>query len=152
MATPKNYTRSFATTHSAQEVYDTISNVKGWWTPNTDGTATRTGDEFTIHFGKLWKTMRVTKAQPGKRIEWQVIDCHMPFLTDKKEWKGTTLRFDLEAVPTGTTVTLTHLGLVPGLQCYEACENAWGYYFGEELPKALREAAKQKRPMKTATA
>ena len=38
-----------------------------------------------------------------------------------------------------TTVTMTHAGLVPGIECYENCQKGWDFYLRESLQKLLRE-------------
>lgn len=145
----KDYQRSFTTQRTPEEVFAVISNVKSWWTRDTEGSAAVVGDEFTIHFGKLWKTMRVIDARPGAHIAWEVVDCHMPFLKNVKEWKGTIMRFDIASGKAGARVTLTHVGLTPDIECYGACEKGWAYFFGECLPNVLGKRTPHTRERKS---
>lgn len=141
----KNFELTFTTGSSPEEVYRAIGNVKGWWTRNSEGRTVAVGDEFTIRFGELWKTMRVITAVPFRTIAWEVVDCHLPFVKDVKEWKGTTIRFAIGTSRSGTQVRLTHIGLTPRLECYGACEEGWAHYFGEALPMALERSTDPRR-------
>ena len=49
----------------------------------------------------------------------------MSFLRDTGEWTGTKLVFELEPKGEGTQVRFTHLGLVPEVECFDICTDAW---------------------------
>ena len=55
----------------------------------------------------------------------------------REEWLGTVLRFEIRESGPGSTVTLTHLGLHPGLSCYDVCEAGWNHFFLESLKDHL---------------
>ena len=118
---------------TAQEVFDAISNVAGWWTRDWEGSLNKTGETFTVRFGEVFITMNVEEVVPGKKIVWNVTDCNKPWLRNKKEWKGTQLVWDISTKDTGTQIDFTHIGLVPGIECYGACSDAWGQYIKGSL-------------------
>ncbi|HEX2616893.1 MAG TPA: SRPBCC domain-containing protein, partial [Flavobacteriales bacterium] len=79
----RDYTRMFTVPRTPQEAYDAICNVKGWWTIHTDGDTAAVGDEFTVHFGDVHRTtQRITEADPGRKVVWQVTQSWLPWLKD----------------------------------------------------------------------
>lgn len=139
MSSP-NYTRTIVLHRSPREVYNAIRRIADWWTINTEGTADRVGDDFTISFsdpvsGQLVHrtTQRITEADPGRRLSWTVTACHMPWLKNREEWKGTTMVFDIVAVAEGARIDFTHIGLDPRVECFEQCERGWAYFLSESL-------------------
>jgi hypothetical protein len=42
-----------------------------------------------------------------------------------QEWLGTTMEFDIIPAGAGTELRFRHLGLIPQLECWEACAAAW---------------------------
>lgn len=77
--------------------------------------------------------MRVTELVPGEKVVWQVVDNHMTFIEDQREWLGTEIRFELFPADGGTELRFTHDGLVPTYECFDICRNAWSFYVGESL-------------------
>lgn len=139
-----NYTRTIVVPRTPQEVYDAIRRIAAWWTINTEGSADRVGDVFTISFfdpasGQLVHrtVQRITEAVPGKNLAWTVTECHMPWLKDQEEWKGTTMVFDIAPEAQGTRLTLTHIGLTPQVECFEQCERGWAYFLDTSLRELI---------------
>ena len=64
----------------------------------------------------------------NKRIVWLVTESNLSFLNNTNEWAGTQIRFDLEEEINKTTITFTHIGLIPKIECYDACSSAWTQY------------------------
>ena len=45
------------------------------------------------------------------------------------DWVGTTLHFDIEALPTGgTELRFRHAGLTPRLECFTDCQSGWDHF------------------------
>jgi hypothetical protein len=59
------------------------------------------------------------------------------WLKDTTEWNGTSVVWDLSSHGGKTTLTMTHRGLVPGIECYETCEKGWNFYLEKSLFKFL---------------
>ena len=138
-----NYTASLHTAHSPQEAYNAINNVSAWWTQDIEGRSQQLNDVFTVTFGETFITMKITELVPGQKMTWLVTDCHKHWLKDKKEWKGTTISWELSAEGEGTQIRFTHIGLVPGLECYNGCEKGWNFYLKESLQKLLADGKGQ---------
>jgi hypothetical protein len=137
----QNYQSSIAADFTPAEAFEGISRVNEWWAKNFEGSAEKLNDIFTVHFGETFVTFKVTESIPGKKIAWEVTDCHLPWLKDKTEWNGTTVMFEISPLSDGTQVTMTHIGLVPEVECFGACEAGWNEHFKGSLFKLLTEHA-----------
>lgn len=137
----QNYQCSIAADFTPQEAFDGINQVNAWWAKNFEGSAEKLNDVFTVHFGETFVTFKVTESIPCKEIAWRVTDCYLPWLNDKTEWNGTTVAFKISPLGDETQVTMTHIGLVPEVECFDACEAGWNKHFKGSLFKLLTEHA-----------
>jgi hypothetical protein len=137
--TGQDYSASITANITAQEATERINRVADWWTANFAGASAKVGDAFTVRFGETFVDFAVVELVPGRRIVWRVIDCNLHFIEDKKEWKDTRVVFDLLSDGAATTVTMTHAGLTPGVECYENCRKGWNFFIKESLQKLLLE-------------
>ncbi len=127
----KNYHSSITAKISPKEAFHSIAMVDAWWAINFNGDATNTGDTFTVQFGDTKVAFEITEAIPEKKIVWKVTDCYLPFLQDKTEWNGTSVDWEISSENDTTRIDMTHIGLVPGIECYEACNSGWnGHILG----------------------
>lgn len=119
---------------SPQAAFDAINDVRGWWSGDIEGPTDQLGGEFSYRYGKLhYSKQRVTELVPGKRVAWLVVDSHLDFVADKKEWNGTTVTFDIARKGDKTEIVFTHAGLDSSHQCFEDCNDAWGSYIRGSL-------------------
>jgi hypothetical protein len=135
----QDYKASITVNATAQEVFKSINSVSDWWTTNFEGNSEKLNDVFTVRFGETFITVKVVELIPYKKILWQVVDCYKHWLKDKKEWKDTTMSWEISAKENATQISFTHIGLVPGIECYNGCEKAWNFYVNESLFKLLAE-------------
>ncbi|MDB5013575.1 MAG: hypothetical protein JWQ25_1777 [Daejeonella sp.] len=133
----QNYHTSITVNASEQEVFDSINGVPDWWSASFEGHSEKLDDIFTVHFGETFITMKVVELVPDKKISWYVIDCNKHWLKNKKEWKGTTISWEISTEGSETRIDFTHIGLVPGMECYEGCEKGWNFYIHESVFKLL---------------
>lgn len=127
-------TKTFTVERTPEQVFDAITNVRGWWSRDIEGRTDALGEEFTyrvpdIHYSK----QRITELVPGKRVVWLVLDSYLSFIEDTEEWTGTTVVFDITEQDGGTRLTFTHSGLRPEHECYGVCSHAWGQYVTQSL-------------------
>ena len=115
------------------------SGVNEWGAENFEGSSRNLGDVFTVRFGETFVTFKVTEFIPGQKIEWTVIDCYLHWLADKKEWNNTRIIFEFEQKDNQVQITMTHIGLRPGIECFETCVKGWDQYFKGSLYKLLSE-------------
>ncbi len=136
--TTRDYTRTITADIPPAEAADRIARVTDWWTRNTKGSARKPGDTFTVDFGETFVDFKVAELVPGKRIVWEVTNCRLHWIKDKTEWNGTKVAFDISSQGGTTTVRMTHIGLVPEVECFGTCEQGWNFHVGESLQQLLR--------------
>lgn len=124
---------------SPAEALSRINRVPDWWTKNFSGRSQNPGDQFTVRFGETFVDFQVSEVVPGKKVVWQVTDCNLHWINDKKEWKGTSIVWELSSNNGATLVQMTHAGLVPEAECYANCKTGWDFCVGESLLKLLTE-------------
>lgn len=135
----QNYECSVKATATAEECFEKIGRVSEWWTKNFNGSARKPGDAFTVHFGETFVDFKIAEAIPGKTILWQVTNSNLPWLKNKTEWNGTSVVWELSSENGTTTVAMTHRGLVPGIECYNNCQEGWNFYVADSLRQFLTE-------------
>jgi len=119
---------------TAQEAFKCINSVTKWWTENLEGSSEKLGDEFTVRFGDVHvSTQKLVEVIPGKKIVWLVTDSQLNFIKDKQEWTGTKISFEIVEKDDEITIRFTHHGLVPEIEYFNACSNAWGDYINNSL-------------------
>jgi uncharacterized protein YndB with AHSA1/START domain len=121
----QDYQSRLTLTASADVVFEALTTIHGlaaWWTPVTGEGLT--GGELTFSFGPAAQAvMRVDAAERGVGVLWTNLACHV------EDWVGTTLHFDIEAMPTGgTELRFRHAGLTPRLECFSECKSGWDHF------------------------
>ena len=136
--TKQDYSAHIGADVSAQEAFKGINDVKEWWSEAMEGSSARLNDVFTVRFGaEVYITLKVVEWVPDKKVVWLVTDCNKPWLKNKKEWNGTKIAFDISAEGDSARIGFTHIGLVPEVECYSVCSNAWDQYIKGSLFKLL---------------
>ncbi len=113
---------------SVQKAFDAICRVTAWWTENTEGSTTNLNDEFTVHFGETFSRFKIVELIPGKKLIWYVLDCNLHWMNDKKEWKGTKIIWELSGLENSSRISMTHIGMNAGIECFEDCTKGWNHY------------------------
>jgi hypothetical protein len=130
----QGYTTSFTVDQSAEEVFAAVNNVRGWWSEEIRGSTDKLGTEFEFYSGDVHcSTQKITEFVPGKKVVWHVLDSQINFVKDTTEWTGTDIVFEIARKDDRTELRFTHVGLVPGIECYQACADAWGMYINRSL-------------------
>jgi uncharacterized protein YndB with AHSA1/START domain len=133
----ENYQCSFTANYPAREAFDSITRVSEWWTGDMEGSSKNLNDLFTVRFGETSAIIKIVQWVPDEKIVWQVVDCHLHFLKDKIEWKDTRLLWEVVQAGETTEVRMTHIGLVPEIECYANCKDGWDYYVKTSLFELL---------------
>ena len=123
-----SFTTSILVAAPVEEVYKAVCNVRGWWLNNIEGNTTRLNDEFKFYVqGRLQFHFKIIEMVPHTRIVWRVLNQSFKD-TPKQEWKDSTVLFEMTPTEKGTELRFTHQGLVPPMDCYAVCQNAWTNY------------------------
>jgi len=123
----------------AKETMKKINQVDLWWAKNFTGRAEQLNDEFTVRFGDTFVDFQISEFVPEKKVVWEVTDCNLHWINNKKEWNGTDVVFELSEKENGTQIDFTHIGLVPGVECYKDCEVGWNGHITQSLAKFINE-------------
>lgn len=126
-----DYQKIIAISKPASEVYKAITeHIAGWWSNDLAGAAAHAGDSFDIAFGTTRKTFEIIEATPNKLVVWKCVKAfiNMASLSNKSEWEGTTIFWDIAPAEQGATLTFLHKGLNQSFECYNVCENGWNIF------------------------
>ncbi|MGC4036316.1 MAG: SRPBCC domain-containing protein [Chitinophagaceae bacterium] len=135
----QNFTVSFLADKSPIEIFNAINNVRGWWTENLEGSSEKEGDEFSVRFGDIhFSKQQLIEVIPGKKVVWLVTDSRLNFIKDQSEWTNMTIVFDISKEGTLNKVQFTQMGLVPQVECYGPCSNAWTEYIQGSLQSLVK--------------
>jgi hypothetical protein len=137
----QDYSITVTVDQTPQEVFDAINDVRAWWTGDVEGSTDELGAEFTYRHQELhYSKQRITQLSPGKRVVWHVVEADLAFTRDKAEWKGTDIVFDIAEQDGKTELRFTHVGLVPAIECYSNCSDAWRYFVAGSLRSLITTA------------
>jgi hypothetical protein len=129
----KDFHRTIKVNSTPSEAMKKISKVDGWWAKNFTGSAENLKDKFRVDFGKTFVDFQISELVPNKKVVWKVTDCNLHWIKAKKEWKDTEVVFEISNGGNTTTIDFTHLGLVPGVECYADCEVGWNGHVTQSL-------------------
>ena len=134
----KSLTLSFVVDASPMQVFDAVTNVRGWWTSEIKGKSAQVGDVFTYRYEDIHRsTQRLVEVVPGRKVTWYVEDAYLSFTEDKEEWKGTVVAFEITPKGKKTELRFTHEGLVPSFECFDACTGGWDFYINTSLKSLI---------------
>lgn len=138
----ESYSTAITLGATPEEVYAAVIDVRAWWSGAIDGDTTTVGGEFDYAYEDVHRCrIRVTRAVPGERVEWLVVENRFSFTEDPAEWVGTRMVFEIAPAPDGTALTFTHVGLVESHECYGVCVQGWGFYIGHSLRELIEAGA-----------
>ena len=130
----QNFTTSITVDATAQEVFDAINNVRGWWSEEIEGSTENLNDEFTYHYKDVHICIiKLIEVIPNEKVVWLVLDNYFKFTEDKSEWNGNKIIFEITEKDNKTQLQFTQLGLVPEYECFEICRDAWTNYIQNSL-------------------
>ncbi len=123
---PSDYTTSFFVDQSPKEVFKAINNVRGWWQGEIKGNTDKLNEEFSYKMEDMhFSNQKIIEFIPYEKVTWLVTDSKLSFIKDKKEWTGTKIIFEIKELNRETHIRFTHIGLLPKIECFNACSNAW---------------------------
>ena len=130
----QDYNASITVDATAQEAFKCINNVTKWWTENLEGRSQELNDEFTVRFGDVhYSRQKLVVVIPDEKVVWLVTDSNLNWIKDKHEWTNTKISFEIAEKDDKIQVHFTHTGLVPEVECFDACSDAWSQYIQQSL-------------------
>lgn len=139
----QDFTTTILVDQTPAEVYQTILNVRAWWSglyeESFEGSSEKTGDEFSFRAGggAHYTRQKLVELVPDKKVTWLITESNLSFVDTTDEWTGTKISFNISEEGDKTKIVFTHLGLVPEFECYDSCAPAWTQYVHERLTDAL---------------
>jgi uncharacterized protein YndB with AHSA1/START domain len=125
------------------EAVTTQAGVAAWWTPDC-AVGARPGDALEVRFPEadFFARFRIARLVPDALVEWECVDSLHPAAAgyaNRRDWVGTKVRFELAPAGDGTTLTFTHEGLRPALECNATCRDGWWHYLLQGLRPYVEE-------------
>lgn len=138
----QDYRTSLMVNKTAEETFNAVNDICGWWSTDFEGNAAKQDDVFTVRFGDTFISMRIMELTPYSKIVWQVIDSWKHWMkSNNTEWIDTTIMFEITEEKDKTNLLFTHIGLMPSLDCFDVCSDAWSGYINNSL-RSLIETGK----------
>jgi hypothetical protein len=132
--TTTDFTTTIVVDATQADVFKAINNVRGWWQGEVEGSTNKLHDEFIYRMQDIhYSNQRIVEFIPNEKVVWLVTESKLNFVSDKMEWTGTKIIFEIKEINNKTQVRFTHQGLVPEFQCYNDCSNAWSLLIQESL-------------------
>lgn len=130
----KDFTLTLLVDQTPTEVFNAITNVRGWWSQEIEGNTAKLNDEFNYRYQNMHHCkMKLVEVVPDQKVVWLVLDNYFNFTKDKTEWKNTKVNFEITRENNKTKLHFTHIGLVPEYECYSACSSGWTQYIQQSL-------------------
>ena len=143
----QSFTTTLVVNQTPEKVFDAITNVRGWWSEEIDGSMEKLNDEFAYHYKDVHQArMKLIEIIPNKKVVWLVMNNHFNFTKDPGEWTGNKIIFEISKQGDSTQLQFTQLGLVPEYECYDICKNAWGNYINNSLRSLITTGKGQPSP------
>jgi len=142
-----DFTTTIVVDQTPKEVFNAVTDPRGWWSEEIEGGTAKLNDEFSYHYKDVHiSKMKLIEVIPNEKIVWLVMDNYFQFTKDKSEWKGNKIIFEITEKDNKTQLQFTQVGLVPEYECYDICQNAWSNYINNSLRSLITTGKGQPNP------
>ena len=136
----QSFTTVLLLNNSPEEVFNAVTNVRGWWSEEIEGDTNRLNAVFYYQYEDIHQCqMKITEFVPHEKIVWYVVKNYFKFTKDTSEWTGTHISFEISKKENQTELTFIHHGLEPHHECYEICQDSWTNYIQNSLSNLIVE-------------
>jgi hypothetical protein len=133
-----DFTTAILVDQTAQEVFDAVNNVRGWWSEEIEGSTDKLNDVFHYHYEDAHRcSMKLVEVVPAQKVVWLVLNNYFKFTKDETEWTGNHIVFDITKQDGKTQLRMTQVGLVPEYECFDICRDAWTNYIQHSLKNLI---------------
>ena len=134
----KDFTTTLIVDQSPEEVFNAVTNVRGWWSEQIDGNTAKLNDEFDYHYEDIHRCkVKLIEVIPNQKVVWLVEKNYFKFTEDETEWTDTKPTFEISEKDGKTELRFTHVGLVPDYECFDICRDSWTNYIQNSLKKLI---------------
>lgn len=138
----KDFTSTITVDQTPTEVFNAVTNVRGWWSEGIQGNSSKVNDVFDYQYEDTHRCkIKLIEVIPNKVIVWHILENYFSFIEEETEWTDDKVIFEITEVGGKTQLQMTHVGLTPQNECYNACYDGWTYYIQTSL-KSLIETGK----------
>jgi hypothetical protein len=122
----QDFTTTIVVDQTPHQVFTAINNPRAWWSGEITGSTDKLNDEFTYRYEDFHLSkQRIVEMVPDQKVVWLVTESQINYVEDKREWTDTKISFEISEQGNKTQLRFTHLGLVPEVECFDSCSNAW---------------------------
>ena len=76
----QSFTTTIVVDNSPSEVFNAITNVRGWWSEEIEGSTNKLNDEWNYHYQDVHRfKMKIVELIPDKKVVWLVMDNYFKF-------------------------------------------------------------------------
>lgn len=145
--TTTDFSTTFVVKQSPQEVFNAITNVRGWWSEEIEGPTTNVQDEFRYHYQDVHQCrIKVVDMIPHQKVVWHIMENNFNFTQNKEEWTDTQVVFEISIHDKGTQLRFAHVGLVPEYECFDLCTKGWTNYINGSLHDLIAQGKGKPNP------
>jgi len=132
------FTTTIKVHQSPKEVFDAVTNVRGWWSEEIEGNTAQLNDVYDYHYEDIHRCkIKLIEVIENEKIVWLIEKNYFKFTEDKTEWTDTKPTFEISQKDGKTELKFTHFGLVPEYECFEICRDSWTNYIQNSLRKLI---------------
>src|ERR1700690_495598 len=92
----QNFATTFVVDQTPEAAFAAITDVRGWWSGEIDGSTDQLGEEFTYRYQDVhYSKQKIAEFIAGKKIVWHVMDAYVNFTDDPGEWIGPDIPFEV---------------------------------------------------------
>lgn len=109
--TTARYSVAIEVSKTSQDVFNLLIDLKKWWVEEFVGENLQLNSEFILKIGdKHFSKNKVMEFVEGKKFSWVTTESKRD--TDRFDWTGTKMIFELTPKPRGTQISFTYDGVV----------------------------------------